>query len=232
MKLLRSPVLWSVATAFFFVIALFEPLTAFRHDARIVLKSNGQPNALGELPVLCEALSDPSRITEIDLTVRIRRIKPFQGVFQTAPENNGVRLEISESGSLGLSFRSADVPGGYGGIASEGVLLKGQLNKISIRFEDASKVSLSLNDGPELVFDGQITADCSDVKVGTGFDSSRDIRGAVDGEIRIGREVRVTYFGLPYGVRQVGQVAFVLSAIGLIAVISFECGRQIGRAHV
>jgi hypothetical protein len=227
---MRSPITWLVATTVCFVVALFEPLQTLRQEERIELRSSDQPSVLGASPILCEALSDSRRVTEIELVLKVQKFKPYQGLFQTAALNYGIRLEIDKSGSLAVSFRSEDAPGGYGGVTAIGLVRRNEPMKIKVAIRESSRVSISLNDGPDAVFVGRITAECTDLRVGTGFDSSRDLAGSVQGSLRIGREVRVTYFGLPYAVRQVAQVAFFLSAVGLIAVVSFERGRR--QAHV
>ena len=232
MRSLRSPLFWLLVSAVSFVPAIFEPIGVIREVGRFSFESRGRPTVLGKKLEICNAASNPKKSLLFDLRVTLKKLSGYQNVFQTASGNMGIRVELDETGAVGVVFRSL-VPGQeLAGVAAKQKILPGIPTRLQVTVDRASRVQIAINEQTPEVFSGVPIIDCDDVRVGVGFDSSRRLVGTVNGYVKIDEDQNVTYFGLPYAVRQLGQLIFLLSLLILIVVVAFERGRRQGQSEL
>lgn len=226
MKFLRSPIVWVIATAVAFVPATFEPVNSLRQKQRIEVKSDGKSVSLGNRPELCEALMDEASVVTFDFDVAARRLGGYQNFFQTDRGNLGLRIEVAEDGRMAVVFRP-DAPGEeLAGVTANGKIRSGEPTRVRVVVSRSSEVSLYFNKRPSKTYSGKFLVECADVQVGSGFDSTRVFNGTVRAVIVIQREEIVTYFGLPYVIRQLGQLLFVSLGLVTLVILAYEKGRR------
>lgn len=127
--------------------------------------------------------SERSDIKKIDLNFRMKvySIDNYNNVFQTAPANDGIRLELTSPSVLALivRYKGADKP--------EGIVLTRtlQLDKwysVNIRADRDNRLTVLLDES--LIVDGdkdlrEIDYKISDIAIGTGFSKTRSFDGAI-----------------------------------------------------
>jgi len=226
MKFFRSPIAWAVATAIAFIPAAFEPVNSLRQKQRFEVESDGKGVSVGSRPDVCDALLDESSVVTLDFKVRARKLGGYQNFFQTDRGNLGLRIEVAEDGRLAVVFRP-DAPGAeLAGVTANGKLRSGKSARVRVVVAKSTEVAMFFNERPTASYNGKFLAECSDVQVGSGFDSTRVFNGAVHAVIRIQREEVVTYFGLPYLIREIGQVLFVCLGFVTLLMFAYERGRR------
>lgn len=118
-----------------------------------------------------------------------------------------------------------DAPGEeLAGVPARRKIKKLETTNVRVVVVRGSTIHLTVNDGPRASRNGRFLVECADVQFGSGFDATRTFDGTVVGDISIKREELRTYLGLPYEVRQLAQIAFLISALVAMVLIAFDAG--------
>jgi hypothetical protein len=152
----------------------------FTADNRVTI--NVAPYIYGKTPPvsLGEIKSPDNAYVHLKLRFRADSTEGYPNVFQTAPVNRGMRMEISGS-TAGIIVPDLSVPGGLKGFTLTTALKTGRWYTLEVGALNGSFVHATL-DG-HLVVDYASTGlsmETSQLLVGAGFDASRTFRGEIE----------------------------------------------------
>lgn len=143
------------------------------HVAKFDSRSS-QPIAMGNIP------NSNNAYVHIKLRFRVESTDGNPNLFQTAPANLGMRMEISGA-TAAILVPDINVPGGLKGITLSTALKKGQWYELEVEALNHAFVRANL-DGLSVanyVAPG-LSIETSKILVGGGFDSSRHFRGQIE----------------------------------------------------
>lgn len=129
-----------------------------------------------------EQTSSDIKEVYIDFKMKIYSLNEYQNIFQTAPFNEGIRLELAPPSTLGLVVQQKDTHVPFGVILANSCVLN-EWYHITISIDKNRRVRISINDFP--VIDskdmpiGEIDYKISDIAIGSGFSKTRDFDGAL-----------------------------------------------------
>lgn len=143
---------------------------------------NVAPYIYGKMPPISlgEIKNPDNAYVHLKLRFRADSTEGYPNVFQTAPVNRGMRMEISGS-TAGIIVPDLSVPGALKGLNLTTALKTGQWHTLEVEALNGSFVHATL-DG-HLVADYASTGlsmETSQLLVGGGFDASRTFRGEID----------------------------------------------------
>ena len=132
-----------------------------------------QPVSLGEIKI------PESAYVRLKLRFRADSTDGYPNVFQTAPVNSGMRMELSGTGA-GILIPDSSAPNGVKGFNLTSTLKVRQWYTLGVEALNGSFVKVSI-DGKEVVnyADSDISIETSQFLVGVGFDASRVFRGEI-----------------------------------------------------
>ena len=115
----------------------------------------------------------------LKLRFRANSLTGYPNVFQTAPINRGMRLEISGS-TAALVVADTSAPGGVKGIPVVNDLSVGQWYEIEVEALNHSFVRVELDGNQVANYNAAtLSIEMSEILVGGGFDSSRNFLGEI-----------------------------------------------------
>ena len=161
---------------------------------------------------------DNYRFKAIDIHIRMKvySITEHNNVFQTAPANQGIRLELAKPSTLALVVGSSGPEGLKGFILTRSLQLDRWYSvDITITRDKRLKVSLdnrTVVDSPERNIDFIV----SDVAVGTGFSKTRPFDGVIEGF-----SITCRFFEKRYGVERLLLMFKMILISGLVCLILF-----------
>jgi hypothetical protein len=132
-------------------------------------------------PINFGSVVDPNfAYVHFKFNFRVDSHEGHPNVFQTAPLNRGIRMEIAGS-TAGLIFPDLNAPNGLRGLTLTSDLKKGQWYSLEVEGLNTSYVRAKL-DGQEVAnFDGEsFSMSTSELVVGGGFDTTRPFRGEIN----------------------------------------------------
>jgi hypothetical protein len=151
---------------------LTKPASDTYRDPSLISNSDFQGFCSGVQHDRDNSLSISFQATWLDST------SPNQNLFQTAPLNDGFRIELDTQGSPNLvaSLRAGTIDF----IPGESRLLLGRTTQIFLQWEKRSKVTLVVgNSSNTSVWDFQREIRCDDFRTALGYDSSRVFKGEI-----------------------------------------------------
>ena len=145
--------------------------------------SNGIPLALGENDAPCSQLRRGKAIT-VKISATFLSGNPYQIIFQTADQNQGMRVELGPAGELGFLSSALTTSGVYS--TPLGNVAPGESFQLSI---EISNRSLSVfENNPERSFTyflPELVPRCDKWVIGSGFDGTRTFVGPTSISLRI-----------------------------------------------
>lgn len=130
----------------------------------------GEPVESGAHPRICEAITDGGELV-IRVTGRLEELRNYQNLFQTADQNAGIRIEVDETGAVGLLVADRSELT-YLAVPAAGTISPGRFQAL-IRVSDGRNVTFQLGKSVATGHSGTLQPSCSNLVVGYGFDSSR-----------------------------------------------------------
>ena len=171
-----------IVTFFFSTFILLLPIafnffpTRQESVGRIEKQAQNKGSEVSNGEALCEAMKKGDEIS-IRVWGNLTELFNYQNLFQTSDLNAGIRFEIDGSGQGALLIASSGVDG-YSVLTVPKKFVVGDFD-ISIRIKDGSLVSVYFfNKVTEKVLTGLVPI-CDNFIVGSGFDSSRAIKGEI-----------------------------------------------------
>lgn len=159
-------------------------------DAAPYLYDKTPPVSLGEI-------KDPlNAYVHLKLRFRADSSDGYPNVFQTAPINSGMRMEISGS-TAQLNIAHLSAPTGVKGLVLTTNLNMGQWYTLGVEALNGSFVKVSI-DGKDVVnyADADISIETSQFLVGGGFDASRLFRGEIRNISMLKGNLQIPHQGL------------------------------------
>lgn len=146
-----------------------KTFNAVRYDS-----SNSQPLALGEIK------NPDNAYLRLKLRFRAQSTEGNPNLFQTAPLNRGMRMEISGS-TAAIVVPDSAVPGGLKGLTLTTALKTGQWYELEVEALNHAFVRASLDGLPVANYTGPgLAMETSELLIGGGFDASRAFRGQME----------------------------------------------------
>ena len=131
-------------------------------------------------PVSLGAIRNPDAYFHLTLRFRVDSTEGYPNVFQTAPVNRGMRMEISGSVAA-IVVHDLAVPGGVRGLTLTTALKTGQWYVLDVEALNGAFVRATLDGHPVANYAGtSLSIETSQLLVGSGFDASRAFRGQMD----------------------------------------------------
>ena len=144
-------------------------------------------DGLVALPVdesLCQVLRKDDGEIRIAFLVVPKTLRNYQNIFQTSDGNKGIRIEIDETGGVGLIV--ADTSTGFLAAGAERKVSPNVENQVRVTLTRSRGVSISVNDSDKSVTKGEASPMCDRFLIGAGFDETRIFSGSVQAEITVG----------------------------------------------
>ncbi len=131
-------------------------------------------------PLAFGSIADPSSgYLHISFRFRVDDTEGYPNLFQTAPVNKGLRLEISGS-NAGFVIADSVEANGLRGLTLSNKIEKEHWYALEVEALNGAYVRATLDGASAAEFGGpQIAIEISDILVGGGFDSSRTFRGEI-----------------------------------------------------
>ncbi len=172
------------------------------------------PVALGEIK------NPDNAYIRIKLRFRAQSTEGYPNLFQTAPVNLGMRLEISGS-NASIVVRDLAEPSGVKGLTLTTELKKGQWYELEIEALNGAFIRALLDSHPVFNYAGaNLSMDTSQILVGGGFDASRAFHGQVD-------NISVIKGNLPHPPHQRLMAVYMILAV-LIALFFYVLWKALG----
>jgi len=132
---------------------------------------------------------------QLDFKMKPYSFDGYPNVFQTAPSNNGIRMELGSNGMAGFLVGHIS-DGEIKGCGTFPIKLN-EWSRVSIHTDRGDLVQIKVNGNT--VFDehvdGGLHFDMTDIVVGSGFDKTRPFHGAIE-DFRLQYQSRATRFEL------------------------------------
>jgi len=130
----------------------------------------GVPVESGAHPKICDAITNGGELV-IRVTGRLEELRNYQNLFQTADQNAGIRIEVDETGAVGLLVADrSDLT--FLAVQAAGTISPGRFQAL-IRVSDGRNVSFQLGRSVATGHSETLQPSCSNLVVGYGFDASR-----------------------------------------------------------
>ncbi len=125
-----------------------------------------------ERPRVC-----PSENTSLTISGRFEldTLRDYQNIFQTAPLNTGIRMEVDSRGRSAVILGSP--LGLYEALPLRETLNVGQQYSLEITWSKNGQVEIHLDKQMQRQTDKIPSPLCTDIRVGTGFDDTRNVDG-------------------------------------------------------
>jgi len=170
-------------------------------------------------PLHLSTLGSGTSTLVIDASFTVERLVPGMNLFQTAPLNQGIRAEFTESGRLVAIFQRPDafpieIP------LLDGVV-PGRHYRIVLALDDTSRLRANVDgqDTKTLTI-GQVWVSLADIRPGYGYDTQRpDFEGRID---QFGVFLEVTSPIVDGTIRLLGQLLLALLATTGVVVTARE----------
>jgi hypothetical protein len=194
----------------------FDATRAFRGQIENIAITKGKfstPIALGEIK------NPDNAYVHLKLRFRADSTEGYPNVFQTAPVNRGMRMEISGS-TAAIIVPDLAVPGGLRGLTLTTALKTGQWYTLEVEALNGAFVRILL-DG-KLVKDyygAGLFMETSQLLVGGGFDASRAFRGQMDNISVMKGNLNLPHQGL--------RIVYV-TLVAMIALFFFTLWKALG----
>ena len=132
-------------------------------------------------PIVLGAIKDPiNAYVRIALRFRAESTEGYPNVFQTAPVNRGIRMEISGS-TAAIIVPDLLVPSGLRGLTLTTALKAGQWYTLEIEALNGAFIRATLDGNRVANYAGSgLSMETSELVVGGGFDASRAFRGRIE----------------------------------------------------
>lgn len=132
------------------------------------------------LPILLGDLEPSDAYINLKLKFRTDSTDGYPNLFQTAPVNRGMRMEILGS-TAAIVVPDKSVPGGLRGLTVTTMLKTGQWYQLEVEALNGSYIRVKLDGKDVAAYVGAgIAMETSEILVGGGFDTARIFRGQID----------------------------------------------------
>jgi hypothetical protein len=156
------------------VLTLAVP-TRYSWTSTVTGASDGHPVALGSHPALCRVLRESNGVLKVGGRVTAGSLTGPPDIFQTAPLNAGLRMEIGAGAIPGIDIRTRS-----GALASLGGgerVVAGVPWTFSVMVHGTGLVTLVVNGTSRSTSFDNLAPRCSALLVGGGFDVTRALQG-------------------------------------------------------
>ncbi len=154
----------------------YSTLTYKNHE-NITYNTHSDDLQLSTIKEFSESLKSDYKELTISYYVKVNAISGWNNIFQTAPLNSGIRMELSEPSTLGLVIKNNNNEG-YRGF---NVTDKLQLNRwyfVKVKIDTNNHIIVILDNETIIdAIDPGIDYDISEIAIGTGFSKSRPFNG-------------------------------------------------------
>lgn len=117
--------------------------------------------------------------TDISFQMKVYEIDNYNNIFQTAPTNSGIRMELAQPSKLGLIIGYKNAEGVKGFVLRRSLQLK-QWYSVNINISRDKHLRVLLNNVAVVdLKDSAINYDISDVAIGAGFSKKRLFKGEI-----------------------------------------------------
>lgn len=142
--------------------------------------TNGQPFILGSKN-WCESIANGGALLgQVKFTRSVGAGSPYQGLFQTADLNGGVRLEVDDSDAVSL-ISPTNIPTEYRSVQ----IAADEDSSNEVSFEVTAQQLLLSRGNVTVSLGGTFSPSCSTVIFGRGFDSSRSFAGDTTSQLAL-----------------------------------------------
>lgn len=129
-------------------------------------------------------VDDPSSFKAVDIHLKMKAhsMTGYNNLFQTAPENAGIRLELAGPSTLGLVVGNEEArPGGFKGYILTRSIQPGKWYTVGITITRNKRLRVSI-DNTTVVdsLERGLGFSLSDIAVGTGFSRTRPFDGSIE----------------------------------------------------
>ncbi len=178
--------------------------SGFYTGRSIVRSVSSAVEDLGDQRQLCDLANQPGGEVRFVAQVKPSRFSNYQGVFQTSSLNSGIRIELNEFGLVTLVASTRT--GEYALIENPVPLALGIQNEINVRIISGVGVSLQVNDQTEQFIPSDPSFNCSNFKIGVGYEPIRKFEGLIELHVYSGNRTPL----VPYSkfLRLLGQLLF------------------------
>lgn len=172
----------NVIVAVFIAVLLIAPsiIRVLPTESRVVFSLsdtfNGEPLTLGAIPDLCAGLSRGKSL-EVRVTGTIDQLVNYQNFFQTDDENRGIRVEVNDSGAVALLVAS-DSSDGFDAVVAPSFLEEGPV-ALTFVIKNGTGLKVLQNSADKSTTSDSLRPSCNNVRIGSGFDSSRVTLGSI-----------------------------------------------------
>ncbi len=145
----------------------------------IAFNSESTDPALSAIKEFSEESGAGIKELAIKFKMRVISIHNWNNIFQTAPYNKGVRMELSDPAGLGLVVGDGTETG-LRGYKISGPLELNKWYSVSVNIDVDKRIKVFLNDELILdIVDEKIAYDITSIAVGTGFSKTRPFFGEI-----------------------------------------------------
>lgn len=143
----------------------------------IAYDSQSKDHELSRVKELTENIKAQDKEISINFEMKAYSISDWNNVFQTAPSNSGIRMELSKPDAVGLVIGTNNKEG-YRGFHL-GQILFNQWHKVEIKINRDKRLRAVFDDKTILDVDPAFDYDISDIAIGTGFNKLRGFQGEI-----------------------------------------------------
>ena len=145
--------------------------------ANISYNNHSPDSQLKAIKEFSETFTADYKEIEISFNAKVNSISGWNNIFQTAPANYGIRMELAEPSTLGLIIKNKNKDGLRGFYVTQALQL-GKSHLISVKIDMNKHLTVLLDNENVLdVVDPNIDYDISEIAVGSGFSKSRPFDG-------------------------------------------------------
>jgi hypothetical protein len=138
---------------------------------------DGTPTRLGSRDKICRAVAD-HRALVVSVRGTINELRNYQNLFQTSSLNSGIRVEIDETGTVGMVVANeSDL--GFAALLGAGTVTPGPIRMVFAITNANSMVVRVGKSSSRADLVGPRPA-CDNIVIGLGYDESRTTSGTLD----------------------------------------------------
>jgi hypothetical protein len=198
-KLLSVVLLVAITTLAAYTMDSHPTPVKFAADNRETI--NVAPYIYGKTPPFSlGAIKNPDAYVHIKLRFRAESTEGYPNVFQTAPVNRGMRMEISGS-TAAIVVHDLEVPSGLKGLTLTTALKIGQWHELEVEALNGKYVRVKLDGQDAAAYAGAgLSMETTQLLVGGGFDASRAFRGQIENISVTKGNLPEAWVSLPYSI--------------------------------
>lgn len=141
--------------------------------------SHSSDSALSEVKEFSEKDSSDLKEVTIKFRTKVNAVTYYNNIFQTAPKDKGIRMELTKPTSIGLVV-GYNNPEGFRGFPLSDSLEFNKWYSMEISIDSGKHLQVKIDDAPLLdITDNNISYDISQIAVGRGYNQERKFDGTI-----------------------------------------------------